>query len=68
MKEDAVAALIVRVAQADRPAFCSLYHSTSAALFGVLHRILRNSADAEEGLQEVFARVWVRARQATAGC
>jgi RNA polymerase sigma-70 factor, ECF subfamily len=54
--------MIVLVAQADRAAFGALYHATSDALFGVLNRILRNRSDAEEGLQEVFARVWVRAR------
>ena len=61
VKQDAVASLIVRVAQADRAAFRDLYRATSDALFGVLNRILRNRSDAEEGLQEVFARVWVRA-------
>jgi RNA polymerase sigma-70 factor, ECF subfamily len=61
VKQDTVATLITMVAQADRVAFRDLYHATSDALFGVLNRILRNRSDAEEGLQEVFARVWVRA-------
>lgn len=61
VKQDIVAGLIVRVALADRVAFRDLYHATSDALFGVLNRILRNRSDAEEGLQEVYARVWVRA-------
>jgi RNA polymerase sigma-70 factor, ECF subfamily len=61
VKEDSVASLLIRVAQEDRAAFRALYRATSDALFGVLNRILRNRADAEEGLQEVFARVWVRA-------
>jgi RNA polymerase sigma-70 factor, ECF subfamily len=61
VKPDAVGHLITRVAQADRVAFRDLYRATSDALFGVLNRILRNRSDAEEGLQEVFARVWVRA-------
>jgi RNA polymerase sigma-70 factor, ECF subfamily len=59
--EDAIGRQIVLVAQADRVAFRALYHATSDALFGVLNRILRNRSDAEEGLQEVFARVWLRA-------
>jgi RNA polymerase sigma-70 factor, ECF subfamily len=62
VKQDSVAILITLVAQADRAAFRELYHATSDALFGVLNRILRNRSDAEEGLQEVFARVWVRAK------
>lgn len=53
---------IIRVAQADRAAFGELYHSTSDVLFGVLHRILHDRSDAEDGLQEVFARVWTRAK------
>jgi len=62
-----VAVLILQVAKADRAAFGDLYRATSDALFGVLLRILRNRADAEEGLQEVFARVWLRAGGFDAG-
>lgn len=61
MTEDRVARLIQQVAISDRAAFRELYLATSDALFGVLIRMLRNRAHAEEGLQEVFARVWLRA-------
>ena len=45
----------------NRVAFRSLYRATSAKLFGVLFRVLNNKADAEDALQEVFLRVWLRA-------
>ncbi|WP_434611947.1 sigma-70 family RNA polymerase sigma factor [Tabrizicola sp. M-4] len=61
MTEDPVAELLSRVAQQDRAAFRTLYSQTSAKLMGVLLRILGNRAEAEEALQEVFTRVWLRA-------
>jgi RNA polymerase sigma-70 factor, ECF subfamily len=59
--QDRVAYLIRQVAADDRAAFRELYRATSDVLFGVLIRMLRNRASAEDGLQEVFARVWLRA-------
>ena len=56
-----MAELLRQVANGDRAAFRTLYHGTSDALFGVLMRMLRNRASAEDGLQEVFARIWQRA-------
>jgi RNA polymerase sigma-70 factor, ECF subfamily len=53
--------LIARTALRDRRAFESLYDATSAKLFGVCLRVLRNRAEAEEALQEVYVRVWVKA-------
>jgi RNA polymerase sigma-70 factor (ECF subfamily) len=61
MTEDPVADLLSRVAQQDRAAFRALYSQTSSKLMGVLLRILGNRAEAEEALQEVFTRVWLRA-------
>jgi RNA polymerase sigma-70 factor, ECF subfamily len=61
MMEDHVAHLIQQIAAGDRAAFRELYLATSDTLFGVLIRMLRNRANADEGLQEVFARVWLRA-------
>jgi RNA polymerase sigma-70 factor, ECF subfamily len=61
MTEDQIAHLIRQVAAGDRAAFRDLYRATSDALFGVLIRMLRNRASADDGLQEVFARVWLRA-------
>ncbi len=60
-EEDPVAELLSRVAAQDRAAFREVYSRTSAKLLGVLLRILGNRAEAEEALQEVFTRVWLRA-------
>lgn len=59
--EDPVAQLIARCAAADRAAFRTLYRDTSAKLMGVLLRMLRERAEAEDALQEVYTRVWLRA-------
>jgi RNA polymerase sigma-70 factor (ECF subfamily) len=53
--------LIVRVSMRDRAAFDLLYRRTSAKLFGVCLRVLRDRAEAEEALQEVFVKVWTKA-------
>lgn len=58
---DPVADLLLRCAAQDRAAFRVVYDQTSAKLMGVLLRILGNRAEAEEALQEVFTRVWLRA-------
>lgn len=60
---DEVAMLIARVGLKDRSAFGRLYTLTSAKLFGVTLRILRDRAEAEEALQEIYVRVWLRAGQ-----
>lgn len=59
--DDPVADLISKCAAADRAAFRSLYRTTSAKLMGVLLRILAERAEAEDALQEVYTRVWLRA-------
>lgn len=61
MAEDPVAELIAQVAAQDRAAFRALYARTSAKLMGTLLRILGNRGEAEDALQEVFTRVWLRA-------
>jgi RNA polymerase sigma-70 factor, ECF subfamily len=61
MNEDRVAALLADVAQGNHASFRMLYHLTCDAMFGVLMRILRNRASAEDGLQEVYIRIWQRA-------
>jgi RNA polymerase sigma-70 factor (ECF subfamily) len=53
-----IEALIARVALADRAAFRALYSATSAKLFGVVLRILGESAEAEDVVQEVYVKVW----------
>lgn len=61
MTEDPVAELIGRIAAQDRAAFRALYTQCSAKLMGTLLRILGNRGEAEDALQEVFTRVWLRA-------
>lgn len=60
--QDRVAAELLReVARGDERAFAALYDSHSHILFGLLLRILRSRAEAEDVLQEVFLQVWQRA-------
>ena len=59
--DDPVAALIAKCAAQDRAAFRALYRDTSAKLMGVLLRMLKERAEAEDALQEVYTRVWLRA-------
>ena len=61
MLEDPIALLITRCAAQDRAAFGQLYSASSAKLMGVLLRILSQRHEAEDALQEVFTRVWLRA-------
>src|SRR5258708_23352480 len=53
-----LAALLPRVALADRAAFEQVYRATCAHLLGVAFRILNNKERAEEVLQEAFMNVW----------
>ena len=59
--DDPVAQLLLRVAAQDRAAFRLVYSNTSSKLLGVLLRILGTRAEAEDALQEVYTRVWLRA-------
>ena len=59
--------LIARCALRDRAAFRVLYERTSAKLFGVTLRILKDRSEAEEALQEVYVKVWQRADRYVAG-
>ena len=57
-----IARLLSRVQLGDRQGFAALYRLTSAHLFGVVLRINRNRAQAEEVLQEVYVKVWQSAQ------
>ena len=50
--------MILRTAGGDRQAFLDLYDHTSAKLFGICIRVLKDHAEAEDVLQEVFVKVW----------
>lgn len=62
-----IADLIARCALRDRAAFRTLYDRTSAKLFGVVLRILRDRSEAEEAIQEVYVKIWQRADRYVAG-
>ena len=49
---------IAQMALGDRIAFESLYDATSAKLLGVSLRVLKNTALAEEALQNTYLKVW----------
>ena len=57
------ARLLQRIVARDGTAIRDLYDRYSHLLFSVIMRILRNRADAEDVLQEVFVRVWTRAER-----
>ena len=56
------AALLRAVARGDEAAFARVYDRYSAILLGLLLRILRSRAEAEDVLQEVCLQVWQQAR------
>jgi RNA polymerase sigma-70 factor (ECF subfamily) len=51
----------VRVAAGDRAALRIIYQDTSAKLFGVCLRILKDRNEAEDVLQDVYVTVWRKA-------
>ena len=53
--------LLQRIVARDTTAVAELYDRHSRLLFGLIMRILRDRAEAEEILQQVFVRVWTRA-------
>jgi len=56
-----IAGLIGRAALRDRRAFALLYDATAPKLFAVCLRMLRDRAQAEDALQEVYVKVWANA-------
>lgn len=59
--------LLASVARRDRAAFEGLYEATCAKLFGVVLRIVRDQALAEEVLQEIYLKIWNSAGQYSPG-
>ncbi len=53
-----LADLIAATAGGDRSAFRALYDQTSAKLFAIILRIIRDRSLAEDVLQDVYLRVW----------
>jgi RNA polymerase sigma factor (sigma-70 family) len=56
-----LAAALIRAGSGDRAALRIVYQDTSAKLFGVLLRILKDRSEAEDVLQDVYVTVWRRA-------
>ncbi|MFZ1727023.1 MAG: sigma-70 family RNA polymerase sigma factor [Albidovulum sp.] len=63
MTADPISDLLTQVVARDRAAFRALYAAASAKLFGVALRILKDRSEAEDALQEVFTRVWLKAHR-----
>lgn len=62
MADDPISDLLMSVAREDRAAFRALYSQAGPKLMGVLIRILKDRSEAEDALQELFTRVWLKAR------
>lgn len=56
-----LAAWIRQMAAQDERAFAELYDATSASVFGLLLRILKDPTKAEEVAQEVYLQLWRKA-------
>lgn len=56
-------ALLERCAAHEQAALAALYERAGPQLLGILMRMLRNRALAEDALQDVFVRVWQQAAQ-----
>ena len=59
--EEAQAQLLRRVAAQDRQALGEFYDQTAAPLFSTAFRILGDTHEAEEVVQDVFVQIWNRA-------
>ena len=55
------ALLVQRVASGDREAFTELYQRFSGPLYGAALRILRDSAEAQDIVHDVFVTLWQKA-------
>lgn len=55
---DAPALLLKRCARGDRDAFAELYDLTSRRVYGLVLRVVRDPAQAEEVAQEVYLELW----------
>jgi RNA polymerase sigma-70 factor (ECF subfamily) len=57
-RAEALGGLLARVSLGDRAAFATLYRQTASHLLGVILRINRDRAQAEDLLQEIFVKIW----------
>lgn len=61
--DEADAAALAGIAAGDEAAFRQLHDRYGGLLYAAIHRVLDDSADTEEVLQEVFALLWRKAGQ-----
>lgn len=62
-----LAVLLKQAARGDRAAFAEVYDATAARVHGLVLRVVRDRAQAEEVTQEVFLDVWRQASRFDAG-
>jgi RNA polymerase sigma-70 factor (ECF subfamily) len=53
--------MIARIGRGDQSAFSALYDRLSGPLYSLALRMLGDTADAQEALQDVFLQIWSRA-------
>jgi len=53
--------LLRRIAAQDRAALAEFYDQTASSLFGFAFRMLGNTQDAEEVIQDSFVQIWTKA-------
>lgn len=54
-------ALLERIAEGDQSALSALYDKHATVLYSIIVRILKEQAEAEDVLQEVFIKIWEHA-------
>lgn len=57
-RSGALEALLDRVSRGDQHAFETLYTAVAGAVYGLVHRVVRDPAQSEEVAQEVLIEVW----------
>jgi RNA polymerase sigma-70 factor (ECF subfamily) len=65
--DDGLDRLLTLAGRGDQAAFESVYDRVAAPVFGLVRRVLRNSAQAEEVAQETLLEVWRTAARFDAG-
>jgi RNA polymerase sigma-70 factor, ECF subfamily len=58
LRTESLDELLPRVAQGDQGAFEEFYRQLAAPIFGLVQRVLRDPAQSEEVVQEVFVELW----------
>ena len=58
---DPLAVLLARSSRGDQQAFAELYDRTSARVYGLARRVVRDPAQAEEVAQEAYLDIWRQA-------